>query len=111
MCIFGKGTNHPDSRLPASVRYGGDVQRACSSNRMRNRLALAFLYSLVGVVPLAAQIGTSIYPSILYPGENVVTITNPAGIETIRGSATSNTSVIVPGISGCPTSVNVRVRV
>jgi hypothetical protein len=76
---------------------------------MRNRFALSALFVVVAVLPLRAQEGTTFYPNILYPGENVVTIRNARGIETIRVQSTRNSIVRVPEIGGCPTTVNLRV--
>ena len=78
---------------------------------MRNRLALSALCIVVATLPLSAQEGTTFYPNILYPGENVVTLKNPKGIETVRVQASRNTVVRVPEIGGCPTTVDVRVWV
>jgi len=55
--------------------------------------------------------GTTVYPDLLYPGENIITITNDDGIEKIRFRSTSNTRVTVPPISGCPRQVNITVHV
>jgi hypothetical protein len=54
---------------------------------------------------------TTIYPEKLYPGENVVTITNERGIDKIRYRATPNTVVTIPSIPSCAGEVHIRVRV
>jgi len=69
------------------------------------------LLLLLLVAPLVAQTGatTTYYPEKLYPGENVVTISNPSGIDRIQVRSTSQARVSAPDISGCPKEVNVRV--
>lgn len=54
---------------------------------------------------------TTIHPTEIYPGQNVITIKNENGIDKIRVRTTSKTSAEVPPVSGCPTSVEVRVQV
>ncbi len=69
---------------------------------------------LCHVLPLLlhAQEGrSSVYPSELYPGENVITIKNSGGIDKIRVRSTAKSMATIPPISGCPTSVNIHVRV
>jgi len=58
---------------------------------------------------LSAQ-GPRIYPDRLYVGDNVVTITFNAGIESIRATPSRNTSVVIPTIRSCPRTVNINVR-
>jgi hypothetical protein len=54
---------------------------------------------------------THFYPQRIYPGDNVITITNAKGIDHIRFRTTPNTRVTLPSITGCPTEVNVEVKV
>lgn len=71
------------------------------------------LLLLLLAFPVVAQTGRSLttyYPEKLYPGDNVVTISNPSGIERIQTRSTAQTTVSVPEISGCPTEITVRVR-
>ncbi len=78
------------------------------------RLFFLLLLFLCAVSNLTAQrrFGeTTIYPTQLYPGENVITISNEHGIDKIRPRASSNTTVILPTITGCPKQVDVRVVV
>jgi hypothetical protein len=51
------------------------------------------------------------YPPRLYPGVNVVTITNPRGIDRITARSSRRTTVDVPSLNGCPTKVDVRITV
>jgi hypothetical protein len=62
-------------------------------------------------VALAAQprSESTYYPEEIYPGENIVTITNAAGIERIRFRSTPGVRVTAPTVLGCPTTVDVRV--
>lgn len=79
---------------------------------MRSFFILFFVLTSLQVLlaqPRPAQ--TTIYPNRLYPGENVITITNEGGIDKIRPRPSSNTVVQMPTIRGCPTTVTVRVRV
>lgn len=78
------------------------------------RLLFTLLLVFCAIVPLAAQprsATTTIYPTRLYPGENVITVTNAAGIDKIRFRASSHTTVEVPAISGCPRTIDVRISV
>lgn len=77
----------------------------------------ALLYSLIlcGVSISSSLYGqtTEVYPPELYPGENVLTIKSPRGIENLRVLKTRNLRVEAPDgyIGGCPDSVNIRVFV
>lgn len=59
----------------------------------------------------AAPKKTTYYPNEVYPGETIVTITNASGIERVRYRSSSSVRVVVPRITGCPTSVDVTVQV
>ncbi|MBS1913933.1 MAG: hypothetical protein JST22_18235 [Bacteroidetes bacterium] len=81
---------------------------------MRVGFLVAFVLFLVAVGQMMAQgrgERSEVYPSELYPGENVVTVRNADGIDKIRFRASSQTTVVVPPISGCPTSVDVVINV
>ena len=82
--------------------------------RIVTGLVVAFLLPLVasaqgGRPSGTPPKGTTYYPTEIYPGENIITVTNPAGIETIRARSSAGLRVTVPTIRGCPTSVDVRV--
>lgn len=81
---------------------------------MRPLLILLCLFSLITTLraqPRSGGGGTTVYPTRLYPGENVITITNERGIDKIRYRASTNTTVEVPVIRGCPRTIDIRVRV
>ncbi|MEO5930309.1 MAG: hypothetical protein ABIR47_10295 [Candidatus Kapaibacterium sp.] len=64
--------------------------------------------------PLPAQPageGTTIYPERLYPGDNIVTVSNARGLDRIRGTASANTKVTIPAIPGCPTRIDLHIFV
>ena len=78
------------------------------------RLAVVSLAGmLVCAVYLHAQTRgeTTYYPMVLVAGENIVTVSNAAGIERVRSRSSANVQVVIPRIVGCPTSVDVRVVV
>jgi hypothetical protein len=80
---------------------------------MRSLLAFVLLLPLLTISSMAQwrSGNTTIYPEKLYPGENVVTITNERGIDKIRYRATPNTVVTIPSIPSCAGEVQIRVRV
>ncbi|HVK37943.1 MAG TPA: hypothetical protein VNA88_05390 [Candidatus Kapabacteria bacterium] len=77
------------------------------------RVVTGLVVMLMLPAALAAQSAdeTRYYPEELYPGENIVTITNPNGIERVSFRPSSGVKVTVPKILGCPKSVDVRVVV
>ena len=84
----------------------------CSAPQSRNRRVRLLLLLLFPAIPgLVAQAQPTIYPTILYNGENIVTIKHPRGIERIRATSTRGVQPFAPNITGCPTEVNVRVLV
>lgn len=80
----------------------------------RSRLSTAVRLSLIllAAVAFPAFGQSSVDPSVLYSGDNVVTIRNPNGIERVNVSPSAGISVESPGlIRGCPTEVRIRVHV
>ncbi len=79
--------------------------------RTSDLIPVVLLIALCASAPLLAQgSATDYYPAEdLYPGRNVVTITNPHGIDQIRFDATAHTRVEIPSFDGCPTRVDVTV--
>lgn len=73
--------------------------------------AAALLPLLAAITGSVAQAQLSVYPSILYNGENIVTIKHPSGIERIRATSTRGVQPFAPNITGCPKQVDVRVLV
>lgn len=70
---------------------------------------LVLLFALFGTTAGVAQT-TSIYPTKVYVGDNVITIKSTKGIESIRATPTRNVSVMIPTITGCPRQIDIRVR-
>jgi hypothetical protein len=70
------------------------------------------LAGILHSVPLWARPEvTGYYPQQIYPGVNVITVTNSQGIDRIVARGGRHTAIDVPTISGCPTKVDVRVTV
>ena len=67
------------------------------------------LVALVSTGSLLAQ-ARRIYPTKIYPGDNIITITNAKGIDRIGYSATSKTKVDIPQLSRCQKEVNLHVH-
>lgn len=71
-------------------------------------LAVLLLPAIIAAQPAE---GTRYYPQEIYPGENIVTITNAAGIERVTFRSSSGVKVSAPRVLGCPTTLDVRVTV
>lgn len=67
------------------------------------------LVQVAAINSVVAQVKT--YPTILYNGENIITIKHPQGIERIRAAGTRGVQPFAPNVTGCPKEVNVRVLV
>jgi len=81
---------------------------------MRPLLSLSLLLFalLTGAAHAQWRSGSmTIYPEKLYPGENVITLSNSKGIDKVRYRASRNAVVTVPAIAPCATSIDISVRV
>ncbi len=80
---------------------------------MRYIHALRLLLLLISIAAATAQPGgrggSKVYPTRLYPGDNVITVRNPAGIERIQIDRSARTTVTMPKITGCPKEVEIRI--
>ncbi|MCC7437516.1 MAG: hypothetical protein IT211_03365 [Armatimonadetes bacterium] len=75
----------------------------------RGWLAAALLLATITIE--VAQSQPTHYPTILYKGENRITIKHPKGIERVRATSTRGAQPFAPNITGCPNQVDVRVLV
>ncbi len=79
---------------------------------MRPFFLLFFFLFTVSTLLAQRRFGeTTIYPTQLYPGENIVTISNERGVDKVRYRSSANTTVVVPAVRGCPKQLEVRVMV
>jgi hypothetical protein len=101
------------NRIGVQVYIPADPATSITVRRIMRLLltGLVAAFLLPAVVSAQTRSETTYYPDEIYPGENIVTITNAAGIERIRFRSTPGVKVIASTVLGCPTSVDVQIQV